>query len=147
LFHLNRISFWREIKRMERQTNCVNIDVEKLKTEYEKIFNETYCKDGVEETKRVVVEKFLRKHEKTKFKLQGLVNELKCGKANGLRGVSNEKLKYRPSAKLIGILTSFNISVLKPILKNENKSNSDISNKRPVAISDAIQNLYERLLL
>jgi len=41
----------------------------------------------------------------------------------------------------------FNVSVLKPIIKNDEKPNDDISNTLPVAISDSIQNLFERVLL
>jgi len=40
----------------------------------------------------------------------------------------------------------FNVSVLKPIIKNDKNPNDDISNTRPVAIS-SIQNLFERVLL
>ncbi len=36
---------------------------------------------------------------------------------------------------------------LNEMISSENKPNDDISNTRPVAISDAIQNLYECLLL
>lgn len=41
----------------------------------------------------------------------------------------------------------FNISILKPIIKDTNKPNNDLNNLRPVAISDAISNLYEAVLL
>ena len=41
----------------------------------------------------------------------------------------------------------FNVSLLKPILKSDSKPNDDFSNTRLVAISDAIQNLFERVML
>jgi len=168
LFHLDRNSFWSQIKRMERKSNNINIDLEKLKTEYEKIFNEPYTSKEDVARKQVEVDAYIKKNQTEKFKnktesfvIQGLINELKCGKSIGLRGVSNEMLKYCSSAKLVPVIArfydciineqvlpiGFNVSVIKPILKSENKPNNDISNTRPVAISDAIQNLYERLLL
>ncbi len=106
-------------------------------------------------------EKEIFRHKTEHFVIEGLISELKGGKAIGLRGVSNEMVKNCPSSRFVPTLTrffdcmineqvlpiGFNVSILKPILKNVNKPNDDISNTRPVAISDAIQNLYERLLL
>ena len=168
LFHLDRNSFWSQIKRMERKSNNINIDIEKLKTEYEKIFNEPYASKEDVARKQAEVDAYVKKCETENFKkktesfvIQGLISELKCGKSIGLRCVSNEMLKYCPSAKIVPVIArfydciineqvlpvGFNVSVNKPILKSENKPNNEISNTRPVAISDAIQNLYERLLL
>ena len=70
-------------------------------------------------------------------------------------------LKYCPSSKLIPFIAElfdtminnqlqpagFNVSLLKPILKSDSKPNDDFSNTRLVAISDAIQNLFERVML
>jgi hypothetical protein len=43
---------------------------------------------------------------------------------------------------------SFNISILKPIIKYNDMSTDDINNTRPVAISDSLQNLnLERVIL
>jgi hypothetical protein len=106
-------------------------------------------------------EKEIFRHKTEHFVIEGLISELKGGKAIGLRGVSNEMVKNCPSSRFVPTLTRFfdcmineqvlpigiNVSILKPILKSVNKPNDDISNTRPVAISDAIQNLYERLLL
>ncbi|CAF0805401.1 unnamed protein product [Brachionus calyciflorus] len=41
----------------------------------------------------------------------------------------------------------FNISVIKPLLKDSKKSNDDLNNLRPVAISDVFANIYESILL
>ncbi len=168
LFHLDRISFWRQIKRLEMQANNINIEVEALKCEYDKIFNETYCSKEYESEKQKEINDFVKLNEKEIFRhktehfvIEGLISELKGGKAIGLRGVSNEMVKNCPSSRFVPTLArffdcmineqvlpiGFNVSILKPILKSVNKPNDDISNTRPVAISDAIQNLYERLLL
>ena len=41
----------------------------------------------------------------------------------------------------------FNLSVIKPIIKDEKKESNDLSNIRPIAISDSLANLYERIIL
>lgn len=69
-------------------------------------------------------------------------------------------IKYCPSPKLASTIAkffdniineqiqplAFNVSILKPIIKDDNKPSGQISNTRPVAISDVIQNLFERVL-
>lgn len=70
-------------------------------------------------------------------------------------------IKYCPSSKLIPLLArlyyfmineqmqpeGFNVSIIKPLIKNDKKPNDDIGNTRPVAISDCLQNLFEKILL
>ena len=41
----------------------------------------------------------------------------------------------------------FNTSVLKPLIKDKNKSTNDTSNLRLLAISDVLSSMLERLLL
>jgi hypothetical protein len=153
---------------MERLNQSVNIKVDQLKLEYEKTFNESNCTEIDVKKAKEKVDSFLKKHSKKIFKykideqiLQGMVNELKKGKSVGLRGLSNEMIKYCPSSKLIPLLArvfnfmineqiqpdGFNVSILKPIIKNDKKPNDEISNTRPVAISDCLQNLFEKVLL
>ncbi len=97
LFHLDKDEFWKQIKRMERLNQSVNIKVDQLKKEYEKTFNESYCTEDDVKKAKEKFDSFLKKHSKKKFKykideqiLQGMVNELNKGKSVGLRGLSNE---------------------------------------------------------
>jgi len=168
LFHLDREDFWREIRRLERQNQSVNIKIEKLKAEYEKIFNESNCTPEAVKRAQDRVDAFIKANENVKFRykidisiLTEMVGELKNGKSVGLRGVSNEMIKYCPSSKLIPLLArlynfmiseqiqpdGFNVSIIKPIIKNDKKPYDDINNTRPVAISDCLQNLFEKILL
>lgn len=42
---------------------------------------------------------------------------------------------------------NFNIAIIKPLVKDDKKSNSDINNIRPISVSDTITNIYESLIL
>jgi len=45
------------------------------------------------------------------------------------------------------IPTLFNISILKPLIKDETKGNNNINNLRPLSISDIYTNVFEKLIL
>ncbi|CAF0916677.1 unnamed protein product [Brachionus calyciflorus] len=82
-------------------------------------------------------------------------------KSSGFGGVSNEILKYSGSnfvtkivktlfEKMVNYQTMpyyFNVSILKTILNDKKKPNDDISNLKPVAISDAYANIFETIIL
>jgi hypothetical protein len=71
-----------------------------------------------------------------------MLNELQTGKAIGLRGVQNEMLRFCPSYKLTTTIAmlfdtmlneqtqpdAFNISLLKPIIKDDKKPNTELNN-------------------
>ena len=41
----------------------------------------------------------------------------------------------------------FNLSIFKPLVKDPKKSTNDISNLRPIAVSDVYANIFEKILL
>ena len=77
------------------------------------------------------------------------------GKAIGLRGVVKILNQQRTTiTKLYNLMIKYqikphliNLSILKPIIKNEKKARDDPNNTRPFAFSDALAYLYERVLL
>ena len=87
-----------------------------------------------------------------------LVHNLNYNKAVGANNVSNEM--YCSSEKFINVLIHlieviinkakthilFNISIIKPLIKSDDKPNNDLNNLRPLAISDTIPNLVESAL-
>ena len=168
LFSLNKEDFWRKINRMERTNLTVNIDIHKIKEEYSKLFNESNRSKQVETEDKLKVDEFIKLYKNETFKsktntysIQSLIDNLALGKATGLRGISNEMLKYKSSTRLVAIIAKlfdlminhkvnpelFNISCIKPIIKDPKKPTDDISNTRPVAISDVMANMYERTIL
>jgi len=85
----------------------------------------------------------------------------KCnGKSVGFSNVSNEMLKYGSNEDICSsmayfmqwIINSgsvpklFNISLLKPLIKDTNKSSDDSNNLRPLSISDVYPSIYEEII-
>ena len=165
---MNKENFWKKIARMERNGASVNIDIEKVKEAYQSIFTESNRSDDIEDEDRQKVNEYVtsnsnvtHNHVTTPEEIRKMLNNLSLGKAVGIRGLSHEMLKYNGSETLTNVIAKlfdaminfhvspeiFNVAIIKPIIKDENKANDDINNIRPVAISDALANLYENLLL
>ncbi|RNA43332.1 RNA-directed DNA polymerase from mobile element jockey-like [Brachionus plicatilis] len=101
-----------------------------------------------------------------KFKLEygemkDVISTLKNGKSSGMSNISNEMIKYCDSKLLIKTLqicygkmieysrvpTNFNISIIKPLIKDHKSPSNTINNLRPVAISDVYSVMFEKILL
>jgi hypothetical protein len=93
--------------------------------------------------------------------INNYICDLSNGKIVGISGVSNEMLKFGNGTELTNCITfiheliinfgvlpkHFNTSVLKPLVKDSKKSTKEASNLRPLGISDALSNMFEKLLL
>jgi hypothetical protein len=128
------------------------VKIDKLISMFEKIVNERN-KDNKEqeEANEQTINDFLKKYEDKTFDLQisredleTCFKSLKNGKSIGFHGISNENLKYALSDKLLDYIevilivkvmpADFNISILKPLIKDLTKSSVGPSNLRSVAI-------------
>lgn len=169
LYKTDKNEFWRKLQNIERkQAQAVNIKIDTIRREYESIFTNGNCDEQETQHKNNIVNEFKNENVSKVFNtttppgiIYGMISELSCGKSVGLRGISHEMLKYCSAPSLHSLITDFydliinhqiqptgfNTSILKPILKDYSKPNDEISNTRPVAISDALQNLFERVLL
>ena len=155
LFKSDKNNFWKKIARMERSGVSVNIDIEKVKEAYRNTFTESNRSADVEDDDWRKVNDYVatnsltvHQHKTKPEEIRAMLNNLSLGKAVGIRGLSHEMLKYNGSGKLdtaIAMLFDcminyhvtpevFNVSIIKPIIKDENKPNDDINNIRPVAI-------------
>jgi hypothetical protein len=108
---------------------------------------------------------------KMKYIIKNKIKALSNNKAIGITGLSNEMLKYglvpnesteeeKENDLLIESLSIiyksmicnqhvpplFNVSIIKPLVKDITKDTDSIGNLRGIAISDTIQNLYESVL-
>jgi hypothetical protein len=92
--------------------------------------------------------------------VEDIINNLKMNKAIGQAQVSNEMLKISSRNVIITISEilnrminenatpkTMNIGKLIPIIKNTKKSNDDITNIRPLTISDSMATIYEQYIL
>jgi len=168
LFSLNKESFWKRIARMGRSSQRIDMEIDKLKLEYEKVFTVSNRSVDDEIADKLKVEEYLSYHSNSIFRrktdqslIKTMTGNLSLRKAIGLRGISHEMLKFNCSKKLAAVIASlfdlitnhqimpdvFNLSVIKPLVKDPKKPSDDIGNIRPVAVSDALSNLFERLIL
>ncbi|RNA40614.1 RNA-directed DNA polymerase from mobile element jockey-like [Brachionus plicatilis] len=169
LFRLNKNAFWERIKTMYRNKQTVDIEMNQLQSEFFKQFNERIIHSSPNEnTNKVTVSDFVTslKDKELSFELETdtireIIENLPNGKSAGIGGVTYEMLKNSSNELVSKYLTIiykklirfqqtpylFNISLLKPIIKNTKSSNKDISNMRPVAISHALANIFEAVLL
>ncbi len=169
LFKLDREAFWRRIKSMSKKSKKVTAKIEKLEEWFKKQFTERHEINKLEEeTNQKLVDEFIKSHESTIFDIvidkNDIVDALKAmknGKSVGTHGISYENLKYAANDEVVDMIhvlftkminhkvlpKDFNVSIIKPLLKDVTKPANDLGNTRPVAISNALPNLFETILL
>lgn len=95
------------------------------------------------------------------IELNMIIKSLRNNKSVGHAGISNEMIKYGGERHLLGCVklilekifqfgnmpTYFNTGKIIPIVKDENQSTCDISNIRPITISDTLSNIFEKIVL
>ncbi len=126
-----------------------NVDKEKIKIELNQMLNEPEEDDEITIVEQSVVEEIIR--------------TLKNGKSTGYHGISNEMVKYALSkendliAKNYTIIFNkiiessvvpkdFNISIIKPLVKDPKKPSDNKSNLRPVAVSNVSDVIFEKVV-
>jgi hypothetical protein len=166
---MNKERFWHKLKNLNKTNETIEADIEEIKNEFQKIFT---TRNKINKTNETKLKKNLNKFIDETFRLihdfkidekliKDFINDLPHGKATGIHGVTNEMLKYAAVTELIYIIKiqfetminygivpdNFNTSILKPLIKDSTKSTSDPLNLRPLAVSDVLSNLYEKILL
>ena len=89
-----------------------------------------------------------------------IIDSLRNNKAIGFSEISNEMIKY--GGKIVRIIIKkivekiiqfgkfpnfFNVGKIIPILKDDKGKNNDLNNIRPITVSDAIANIFEKIIL
>lgn len=168
-FYFNKDRFWKRLKRNHGSNTVVEVDIEKIKEEFKKLFN-TKIFSNVESEK--AAEEEIKKAEEenaekpanieiTFSEMQGVIKQLKNCKSIGPDGISNEYIKCCASDLFVQSLTSmyqamfkhkcvpegFNTSRITPIIKDKAKSWSDQANIRPISTSDSFANIFELILV
>jgi len=168
LFRLNKQEFWSQMRKLKRDNTKLNIDIDKMKQKYEELFNNSLI---INESKREEAEKKIRElleHNENEFEkielrsldIENVLKSLSNNKKSGISGISNEHLKYGSCDELVVVLKqlfetmintgifpeNFNISVITPLIKDKNILD-DPNVTRPISVSDAITNLFEKIML
>ncbi|CAF1025673.1 unnamed protein product [Brachionus calyciflorus] len=169
LFKLNKNEFWTKVKLLQRKRHKINIKIDDLKIEYEKLFTVSNNILGRKSNDKLEkLEDFMEVNKNKRYDyvletkvLKDIVNRLPNGKSSGFNDVNYEMIKYSNSEAIIEMIRIvyekmikfqvvpylFNVSVIKPLVKDSKKLSNDINNLRPVSISDPFANIYEAILL
>ena len=172
LFKSDINGFWREVKKMQQIKQMINVPLKDIRVQYNQLFNTSNQpdeqRDEYEENKlKNLISNFKEsKSCRDKINIQTqtvseIIQNLKNGKAVGFSGVSNEMLKYGKTNGINLALTHlmewmineaimpklFNISILKPLIKDITKDSNNLNNLRPLSISDLYTNIFEKLIL
>jgi hypothetical protein len=168
LFKKDQDGFWHSIKKMSRKDNNVNIPINDLENHYKILFNShnninpDQMQDDDEKLK-LKLQEMEQKYEKIELKkidVEEVIRSLPNGKSAGYSTLVYENYKFCTSNELIKALTAmfnsmirntitpndFNLSIIKPLIKDE-KQIHEVSNTRPVAVSEPDNNIFERLIL
>ena len=164
--------FWKFIKSKRKSRSNekeVTSSPQNLFDHYSKFFFEKYTnlsKEQIEIEKEVnEMSKNYKKPEKLPFftldQLDMILKNLKSSNVRGHDSISYSLLKNITSIKFKLLLLDFfnqflitgtipsklNYSLIKPILKDQNKSTDDKNNIRPLSISNSLAQIFERLIL
>ena len=154
----------------QRKKQEVNISIEDLKDEFYKQFNDKLFKneetslkaeEHFEKIKENIGTKTYKEFSVNRGHVGKIIKEISNGKSKGFAGAQPEMYKYAYSDELIDIISSiieimirytitpylFNVGIIKPLVKDENKGGNDLNNLRPITISDTFANIYEKYML
>jgi hypothetical protein len=169
MFRNNKNNFWKKLKNLDNKKQDIEADLVQIREEFKKIFTIRNNVDKKHEDKmNKILDKFIKESFDTIHDLEIDEKLISCyildltnGKSIGISGISNEMLKNGHSKDMtltiklifetiinVGVIPiCFNTSILKPLIKDSKKSTKDSTNLRPLAISDALSNMFEKLLL
>ena len=167
----DKSKFWKHVKHSRNKRNLqktVTISNKNLVDHYKNFFKET--NEFTEEQKEIsqkikhLSDQYVVPENLTLFnisQIQIILDELKSSKVKGHDCVFYDLIKNCHSSKLKEILLkffnqllstntipiNFNISIIKPILKDTEKSSEDKNNIRPISISNCFAQFLEKLIL
>jgi len=160
-------SFWKCLKKKLQKKIKVQLEINELKDEFSKIFNDKLIRGDdtefiikIEDFNKLYTNKIFE-YELNEAIISGIIKDLNNNKAIGINKCSNEMFKNANNVNLIKLLTNFfkksisygilppnfNISIIKPLIKDARKRSNDQNNIRPISISDTFCTIFEKLLL
>lgn len=169
LFKTTSDKFWREINKLQRERQSIDIKIKDIEDLYKNLFNTTNKTNTLNDAKvKEKVDDYVNTYGVVNFnvkineeKIIDYISQLETGKAVGISGVTNEMVIHslctdltKMLAKFFSVCISnsvvpslFNICIIKPLIKNASKPSNSLDNLRPVAVSDCISNMFESVIL
>jgi len=168
LFKLDRDSFWRKVKSSQVVKEVIEMPLDQATEEYKELFNVPFESSANKVKIENELAEMLKEKDNTPVTIEldtvkEIIRELKNGKATGYHGISNEMVKYALNAENEQIAKCYkiifqkmidtaivpdecNISIIKPIIKDNKKRSNNKSNLRPVAVSNVSDSMYEKIV-
>lgn len=167
----NKDKFWNFIRKSNKKHSHdvdPTIPAAQLITHYSKFFFENYTLDQDQQNIKTHVNSLYSQTTPeispplfSQPLLNSIVHELKNSDVEGYDKTSYSMIKFTNSNNFNSLLLDFfnniirlaviphkfNTSIIKPIIKDQNKSTSDTNNIRPLSISNALAQIFERLIL
>jgi len=165
----NLKEFYNEIKKKTTIKQTIEAEIDELEEMFKSLFNDK-LQDTVDDPIKVKrVEDFMEINDHPNkihdFSIQPgyieqILKKLPNNKAAGYTTMTYELFKYAISVDFIKLLENifnnmiqysampryFNISIVKPLVKDPKKPSYLTNNLRPIAISDPLTNIFERLI-
>ena len=168
----NKNKFWRFVNKCKKKRTIFkepSISPEKLLDHYRNFFHED--ESNFTDSQLIMIDEVKTRLDNFStpsnlpfFKLHHLeqiISELKISNVKGFDSLSYSLIKKASSDKLIKCLLNFfndllmyntlpdnfNVSIIKPIIKDPNKGLDEINNIRPISISNCLSQVFEKLLL
>ncbi len=168
----NKNKFWRFIKKNRKKRSIekdVTIAPDELLDHYRNFFYDS--SSNLSEAQLIIKDEVNSTYENytpptslSLFKLRDLEEILKELKASEVKGfdtityslikrVGSEKFNQNLLAFFNNLLKfncipeNFNVSIIKPIIKDQDKSSDDTNNIRPLSISNCLSQIFEKLIL
>lgn len=167
----NKKKYWHEMKKIMKSNVRPELNIDEATKTFYDLFNTTInqseenkLKNKNAKEKNVEYRNKINDigtHKISLSTVEGIIKNLRNGKANGNSEISNEAIKYSNNTKVLilvrGILEKiinygfipkhFNIGVIHPIIKNANGDLKSSNNIRPITVSDVLCNIFERYVL
>jgi hypothetical protein len=165
----DKSSFWQTIKNRDRNMETVDAPMDQIEDYYDKIFNSmnTINDDdlnNINKSNIILLDKISTKKHNIKIQyeiVENIIKRLKNKKAAGHQKTENECFKYSNTGRISKIISKFfqyminnnimieelNIGVIKLLIKDKKKDNTDLNNTRPITVSDTLATIFEAIMM
>lgn len=161
-------NYWKSLKNTLKPRIHTNIDIEIAKESLSTLFNNRITEGSVMSEKESFVNCFknderdkVYDYKVSEIRLMNIIRKLNRNKSVGYSGISNEMIKYANNIYSIKILKQiienylnynikpqfFNIGIIKLLIKDLNGDHDNMSNLRPITVSDTLASILEKILL